>query len=137
MRRFVIPLLAAMCISFGMLPLIVLVEAQDPVPVEGKHKDKRKHVEPVTPAPAPHIEPEPDPNFEVIVPDVERPRPKHPDRVEPDRRPVPPAKPVVIHQGSWFSWFGGVFVGVVLGFVSSWLATFAKLGTYVGKLFGL
>ena len=106
----------------------------DLVPVEGKkNRDKHKQVEPVTPAPAPHVEPEPDPNFVDVVPDVDiekRPKPR-PD-VEPERHHVAPDKPVVIHKGSWASWFGGVWLGIVLGVAGAWASTLARVRKWIG-----
>lgn len=127
-------------VTFASLPLLVGIKAQDPVPVEGKkNRDKHKHVEPVTPAPAPDIEPTPDPEFINVVPDpAERPRPR-PDRVEPERRPVTPVapgKPIVIYRGGWSSWFGGVFCGLTLGIVGSWLASLANVGAWIKRLLG-
>lgn len=118
-------------VTFVSFPLLVGVKAQDPVPVEGK-KNRDKHVkpvDPVTPAPAPHIEPEPDPNFTEVVDIEKRPKPRpQPDRVE----PVAPSKPVVIHKGSWSSWFGGVFFGIVLGLSAAWASTLASVRKWIG-----
>lgn len=123
---------AAAVIAFALIPLLIgLSLGQDElVPVEGKkNRDKHKHVEPVTPAPAPHIEPEPDPEFTEVVDIEKRPKPRpQPDSVE----PVAPAKPVVIHKGSWSSWFGGVFFGIVLGLGSAWASTLAGVRKWIG-----
>lgn len=106
-------------------------------PVEGKkNRDKHKHVEPVDPAtPAPpHIEPVPDPNFADVLPDqpdVEK-RPKKPERVDPVSPVGPAVKPVVIHKGSWSSWFGGLFFGIVVGVAGSWASTLVTVRKWIG-----
>lgn len=126
----------AAVIAFALIPLLIGLSLgqDDLVPVEGKkNRDKHKHVDPVTPAPAPHIEPEPDPNFVDVVPDVDiekRPKPR-PD-AEPERHHVAPAKPVVIHKGSWSSWFGGVFFGIVVGLSAAWASTLASVRKWIG-----
>ena len=120
---------AALAIALSLV-LTGLLMGQEPV--EGKkNRDKHKHVEPdpVTPAPAPHIEPEPDPEFTEVVDIEKRPKPRpQPDSVE----PVTPAKPVVIHKGSWSSWFGGVFFGIVLGLGAAWASTLASVRKWIG-----
>ncbi len=122
----------AAVVAFALIPLLIgLSLGQDElVPVEGKkNRDKHKHVEPVTPAPAPHIEPGPDPEFTEVVDIEKRPKPRpQPDSVE----PVTPAKPVVIHKGSWSSWFGGVFFGIVLGLGAAWASTLASVRKWIG-----
>lgn len=120
--------------AFALIPLLIgLSMGQDDlVPVEGrKNRDKHvKPVDPVTPAPAPHIEPEPDPEFTEVVDIEKRPKPR-PD-AEPERHYVAPAKPVVIHKGSWSSWFGGVFFGIVVGLGAAWASTLASVRKWIG-----
>lgn len=124
----------AAVVAFALLPLMIgLSMGQDGiVSVEGKkNRDKHKHVEPdpVTPAPAPHIEPEPDPNFTDVVDIEKRPKPRpQPDAVA----PVAPSKPVVIHKGSWSSWFGGLFVGIGLTFIGQALSHSLTVRKYLG-----
>ena len=135
MKRFTTVIWFAAVVAFALLPLMIgLSMGQDGiVPVEGKkNRDKHKHVEPdpVTPAPAPHIEPEPDPNFTDVVDIEKRPKPR-PD-AEPERHYVAPAKPVVIHKGSWSSWFGGVFFGIVVGLGAAWASTLAGVRKWIG-----
>ena len=131
MKRIKTVIWFAAVVAFALLPLMIgLSMGQEPV--EGKkNRDKHKHVEPdpVTPAPAPHIEPEPDPNFTDVVDIEKRPKPRpQPDAVE----PVAPSKPVVIHKGSWSSWFGGVFFGIVLGLGAAWASTLASVRKWIG-----
>lgn len=138
MKRITTAIWLAAVIAFALLPLMIgLSMGQEPV--EGKkNRDKHKQVEPVTPAPAPHIEPEPDTNFTDVIPDqpdIEK-KPKKPDRVEPERRPVAPVEPKIVYRGSWSSWFAGVFVGIVLGVVGSWLATMTSVVNWIKGLFG-
>jgi hypothetical protein len=113
---------------------------RDVVPVEGKkNRDKHhRHDEPVTPAPL--VIPEPDPAFPDV--EIER-RPKRPDRVEPNavtpagpRTPIAPAAPVVIYRGGWSSWFSGVFMGLVIGIVGSWVASLINVGAWIRRLIG-
>lgn len=135
MKRFTTVIWFAAVVAFALLPLMIgLSMGQDGiVPVEGKkNRDKHKHVEPVdpvTPAPAPHIEPEPDPEFTEVMDIEKRPKPRpQPDSVE----PVAPAKPVVIHKGSWSSWFGGLFVGIGLTFIGQALSHNLTVRKWIG-----